>query len=350
MECEYIHGGDVYGKNVKYDFSININPIGMPESSKEAILKGIKQVEVYPDYNCTNLKKKIAQKKALNENQILIGNGAAEVIFALCQMIRPKNALAVAPCFGEYEKAVKSVGGKMYYNLIFPKDDFIVQESFLLEIQKHIDLVFICNPNNPTGKRIPKKLLELIIERCRETDTYLCVDECFLPFGKEEKEETLLGNNYEKLIVLRAFTKIYGMPGIRLGYAYFGSEKEKQRVSKVLQPWNVSVLAQLAGEAAIEEEEYLKKTWELVKVERAFLKKEMEKGLCKKVYDSDANFLLFEAEKDLAEKFLERKIMIRDCSNFPNLTKGFFRICVGKHEKNLELLRCWKEIRLQGGN
>lgn len=341
---EYIHGGDIYGKEIDLDFSININPLGMPQKSVEAAMEGIRYASRYPDYNCTKLREKIAEKKKIKKEKIIVGNGAAELIFAICQSIRPKTALAVAPCFMEYERAVQSVGGYMKYVPLSKKDEYEIQEDFVSMITDEIDMVFICNPNNPTGKLVPKGIMRAIISKCKETNTYLCVDECFLPFFSNEEEYTLLGSKYSHVIVLRAFTKIYGMPGLRLGYAVCEDKEILSKIRTVLQPWNVSIPAQMAGIAALEDEAYLKKTHKLIQKERNYLKEEMEKGLAEKVYDSYGNFLLFQAEEDLAERLLEKKILIRDCSNFPNLSRGYFRICVNGHKENIEFIKRWQEI------
>lgn len=341
---EYKHGGNIYGKDIDLDFSVNINPLGMPEGSRNAAIEGVFCASQYPDYACTELRENIAQKKKIDKNKILVGNGAAELIFALCQSIRPRIALAPAPCFEEYERGVLSVGGQMNYVPLSREKEFVVEEDFLFHITPNTDMVFLCNPNNPTGKLISRKLMLSIVEKCEKTNTYLCVDECFLPFVPEEREYTLIGSGYPHVIVLRAFTKIYGMPGLRLGYGVLEDEELLRRTRMVLQPWNVSVPAQMAGVAALQEEDYIKKTHGWLEKEREFLKRQMEQGLAKKVYDSRGNFLLFEAEHDLARRFLEKKVLIRDCSSYPNLEKGFFRICVGGHKENVELLQRWREI------
>ncbi|MDE7424783.1 MAG: aminotransferase class I/II-fold pyridoxal phosphate-dependent enzyme [Lachnospiraceae bacterium] len=344
---KYIHGGDIYGKQIDLDFSVNVNPLGMPKGGVEAAMEGIGYASQYPDYNCTELKGKIAEKKKIDRENILVGNGAAELIFAFCQSIHPCTALAVAPCFGEYERAVQSVGGHMKYVPLSKKADFEIQEDFVSMITDEIDIVFICNPNNPTGKLIPKEIMRSIIRKCKETNTYLCVDECFLPFLPNEEEYTLLGSKYPHVIILRAFTKIYGMPGLRLGYAACEDKELLYKTRMVLQPWNVSIPAQMAGIAALEDESYLKETHRLIQKERNYLKEEMEKGLAEKVYDSKGNFLLFKAQEDLAEQLLKKKILIRDCSNFPNLSRGYFRICVSGHKENMELVKRWKEMSEQ---
>lgn len=341
---DYIHGGDIYGKEIELDFSVNINPLGMPPKSIEAAIEGIHSASRYPDYQCTALREKIAAKKQIDKEKILVGNGAAELIFAICQSIRPKIALAPAPCFGEYERAVNSVGGRMKYVPLCKEDEFEIKESFLSSITDETDLLFLCNPNNPTGKLIPKDFLKAVIKKCEETNTCLLVDECFLPFLSREDEHTLLRKKSSRLIRLRAFTKIYGMAGLRLGYAVFEDVELLRKIRQVLQPWNVSIPAQNAGVAALDDSNYLKRTHQLIEKEKCYLLHEMKQGLADKVYDTSANFIFFEAEPDLAERFLEKKILIRDCSNYPNLEKGYFRICVGNHKENMELIRRWKKL------
>lgn len=153
-----------------------------------------------------------------------------------------------------------------------------------------------------------------------------------------------LWKEYPHLIVLRAFTKIYGMPGLRLGYACFGDKKMAAGVRSVLQPWNTSIPAQLAGLAVLQEDGYLEQTYALLETERGYLKKELEKGLVEKLYPSSVNFFFFRAQKGLQKKLLRQGILIRSCENYRNLSDGYYRIAVKTHEENQELIRAMQAL------
>lgn len=344
---DYIHGGDIYRNQVEYDFSVNINPLGMPKGSVKAAKKGVLLSNQYPDYRAEELCKSLAKAKGIKPEQILIGNGAAELIYGFCHGIKGKQGLEAVPCFQEYEKAFLENGKKMKFWNLKEENDFLLEESFISLITEEIDVVFLCNPNNPTGKLIPKDLLEKIAEKCEETNTWFCLDECFLPFLVEEKQYSLISriHRFPHLMILRAFTKIYGMPGLRLGYAISSNQKLLERTRRTMQPWNTSIPAQMAGVEALKDSNYLKQTREMIQKEKQYLKAELSNGLAEKVYDGAANYLFFKSRVDLKEKLLEKKILIRSCSNYRNLGEGFFRIGIRTHKENQELIQRWRNIR-----
>lgn len=349
MNEQFLHGGDIYRNPVEYDFSVNINPLGMPEGSIQAAHEGILLANRYPDYKGEALCKEIASAEGVKESQILLGNGAAEIIYALCNALRPKKCLACAPTFQEYEAAAVQAGGEMMYWKLFERENFRIQKDFLSAITESADILFLCNPNNPTGSLIEKKFLLEIAEKCEQTKTYLCIDECFLPFV--EKEEALTMKRelelFSHLIVLRAFTKLYGMPGLRLGYALSANDDLLGKMKHTLQPWNTSIPAQMAGIAAIRDQEYVKRTRKLIAEEKEYLIRELSKGLVEKVYDSAANYIFFQSRTGLKEGLLQQGILIRSCGNYRNLTGKYFRIGVRTHEENEELIRRWRKITWQ---
>lgn len=220
-----------------------------------------------------------------------------------------------------------------------------MEDSFLKEISKEFNIIFLCNPNNPTGILTKREFLVKVLEKCREHSVFLVVDECFLDFVKEPESYTLKGvlKEYPNLFLLKAFTKRYAMAGVRLGYGLTANRELLEKMESVTQPWNVSSLAQAAGLAALKEREYVKQGRETVFREQEFLKKEM-KALGFQVFPSEANYIFFKGEKNLFEKCVEKGILIRDCSNYPGLKSGFFRIAVKSHEDNKTLLRVLKEI------
>lgn len=219
----YVHGGDIYtasGKKNLADYSANINPLGLPQSVKKAIVKSIAGCADYPDPFCRRLTEKLAGFLAVPGEYIFFSNGAADVLFKLTLALRPKKALLLAPTFADYEKALRSVGCGIDYYLLQEENNFEPQSDILRQLTPDIDFVVICNPNNPTGKLINKELLTEIIEKCQKLNIKILIDECFMDFVADENAysmiEKLQSNN--NLIILKAFTKTYAMPGLRLGY------------------------------------------------------------------------------------------------------------------------------------
>lgn len=347
---EFQHGGDIYRNAIEYDFSANINPLGMPPKCRQAIENAITHIGEYPDCRGEKLCRSIAEAEGIKEKQFILGNGAAELIYALCNAVRPKLASTVAPTFSEYEYAVTASGGSMEFWNLEEADGFrtdrLIQDWLLQKKLENMDIFFLCNPNNPTGVVMNKEQLLYLADYCKKTNTFLCVDECFLPFLEAEEAYTMKREleNYPQLIVLRAFTKIYGMPGLRLGYAMTANERLLRKMQQCLPPWNTSVIAQAAGIEAIQDTGFVKKTREIIRQEKKYLIKEMQEGLAEKIYDSEANYIFFRSRPDLKKRLLEKKILIRDCSNYRNLTEGYFRIAVRSHEENEELIRRWREI------
>lgn len=232
----------------------------------------------------------------------------------------------------------------MVFLFLQEAEGFRLGEEILSAITEETDILFLCNPNNPTGTLTEKALLLEVAKRCEETGTWFCLDECFLPFLAEEEKLTMMSEieRFPHLLILRAFTKIYGMPGLRLGYAVSANTGLLRRMRQTLQPWNTSLPAQLAGIAALQDETYLSRTRQLLSQEKEFLQKALLAGLADKVYDSRANYLFFKGPEDLQERLLEKKVLIRSCSSYPGLSEGYFRIGIRTHAENEALLDRWR--------
>lgn len=342
-----IHGGDIYHNEIDLDFSVNVNPLGMPEGSRKAAWEGILGAGAYPDTEGEKLRQQIACQEKVSLGQVVLGNGAAELLYAACYAFRVEKALVTAPSFTEYERAVFAAGGKVQYFPLLENQGFCLSGEILREITDDCDILFLCNPNNPTGVFMDRELLEKIAKRCEETGTYFCLDECFLPFIEEEGNYTMKGMlpRFPHLVILGAFTKVYAMAGLRLGYALCGNISAAQAIREKLQPWNTSIPAQMAGLAALGDEDYLKRTRELIAEEKAYLLQELPKWGAEHIYGHGADFIFFRGRKDLGELLLKKKILIRDCSNFPGLCRGFYRIGVKSHEENEALIGCMRQIQ-----
>ncbi len=339
----YEHGGDVYSHDhIRLDFSVNLNPLGMPPEVKEAVVSHIDEFETYPDTECRALTRAIAGRDGLEAENILCGNGAADLIYRLCMLRRPGRVLTLAPAFSEYERAARSCGSEIVLHRLLEREGFALTDSVLARITPELDMMFLCNPHNPTGKLADRDLMRQIVRRCAETGVFLIVDECFLPFSAGESLLPFLREN-PLLVILRAFTKLYAMAGIRLGYILSGSRAVLEAAGEIAQCWSVSSVAQIAGLAALTSEGWEQRTRELVQEERSFLAGAL-KGLGLTVYDSDANFLLVKSEFSLYEPLLRRGILIRRCENYEGLDARFFRLGVKLHPQNEALVGAVKEL------
>lgn len=338
------HGGDIYGGEVELDFSANTNPFGTPQGIIDAVRSALPEMHRYPDPYCRKMVQAISDFESVPKEYILCGNGAADLIYAYCEAVRPKLAVELAPTFSEYALGLERVSCKVERYYLRQEKEFKLDERFLTFLVETMpDVVFLCNPNNPTGKTITPQLLEQIVAFCAENDIRLFVDECFLDLADSGESLKAKLTDYPGLFILKAFTKSYGMAGIRLGYCLCSDSALLERMSKAVQPWNVSSLAQAAGVAALQEQAFLQKTKVLIAVERQWLKTQLE-ALGFWVCPSGANYLLFNGPDNLHLKLNEKKIAIRNCDNYYGLGPGWYRIAVRIHEENMRLIRAMKEV------
>lgn len=341
------HGGDLYTVPVRIDFSANINPYGTPEHIKKAVRDCADEIHQYPDTYCRELIASIAGFEKVRPEHILCGSGAAEVIFLLCMAAKPARALLLAPTFSEYETALRACGCTdiIYYDLS-EDDGFGIGEDILdVIVRERPELVMICNPNNPTGKLCDRLLMNRIYELCRDNSVLLFVDECFLDLTQGGDGYTMKGklDEYAGLFILKAFTKSFGMAGLRLGYCLCSDHSLLKAMSSLSQPWNISIPAQRAGTAALSDTSFLEKANSMVHSQRPLLAEALRK-LGMKVIDSRANYLLFYSPVELKENLLKKGILIRNCDNYRGLGKGWYRVAVKLPEENAELLRCMEEV------
>lgn len=395
----YVHGGDVYRRAVDLDYSVNINPLGMPPRACAAAKHGVDQSTAYPDWKVEKLRDAVVsflnrKFAAVAPEWITFGNGAADLIYRLMQVLRPQQVVVAAPAFAEYSVAAERVGAQVVPVYLSEAADFsftpAVEAAFIraIEAAPSGSAVFLCNPNNPDGNVICAGVLQRIAASCEAHRSWLIVDECFLPFLRSDDATNSSGGQeagereprtpvcpsevsdvaqerypseracsmvpslraFEHLVILRAFTKIYGMPGLRLGYMLTAAQALTDAVRATMTPWEINLPAQLAGVAALEETEFVEKTRALIRAERAFLVQTLPTlPHVEKVYvpASDANFILFRTEEgapDLKALLLDRGVLIRACGNYEGLDARYYRICVRTHEENLELIQRWRAL------
>lgn len=340
---QYAHGGDIYGGvSVELDYSVNTNPLGMPEAVKRAIIDHIDTYERYPDPYCRALRAALSGAEGVPAEQILCGNGAADLIFRLCLARRPKRVLVCAPTFSEYEKAAALAGAEIVYHTLAEAEGFVLTDRILGDITADVDMVFLCTPNNPTGRLIPGALLRAAAARCGDCGCTLVLDECFLPFTDGVSMAAALAE-FKHLVILKAFTKIYAMAGLRLGYMLTGDAALLARTAALAQHWSVSVPAQVAGLAALDTGDWTARSAAFIRAHRGPLVAAL-RGLGITVYDSDANYLLCRGSRDICPDLLDKGILVRSCANFEGLDARYFRVTVKGREMNRRLIQAIEEV------
>ena len=325
---EYVHGGDVYSFAARFggapvDLSANINPYGIPACVKQAMQEAIDDCTQYPDPFCRAARAAIGVTEGIDPDRIYCGSGAADVLDRLAAVLGPKTALLLAPTFAEYERTL--AGADLRFHTLRAEEGFAVTERILDDVTPDLDAVYLCNPNNPTGRTIEPQLLRRVVEKCAQNDIWLIVDECFNDFLTDGARHTLKARlaDYPKLVILRAYTKMYAVPGVRFGWCMTSNTDLVEGLYRAGQPWNVSVIAQ----------------------ERAYLTEELtRRGLT--VYPGEANFLLFRsADSGLREKLAACGVLIRSCANYRGLGAGYSRTAVKAREDTTRLLAALDSIQ-----
>ncbi|MBD5521396.1 MAG: aminotransferase class I/II-fold pyridoxal phosphate-dependent enzyme [Lachnospiraceae bacterium] len=333
-----IHGGNVYRNHVDIDFSINVNPLGIPESVKTALHRAVEMCDKYPDIEAEKLKKTVGEFLAVPGEYLLFGNGASELFMAIVHGIKPKKIVIPVPSFYGYEYAAKTVDSEIIYYEMKKENNFCMTEEIDNILTNNVDLLFFANPNNPVGNLLSKERLKGLLQHCENRGIYVVLDECFIEFCGERFSMISEIEEFPHLILVRAFTKIFAIPGVRLGYLVCKNKPVLTKIAGQLPEWNLSCFAHEAGCICAEQSEFIMKTEIFVKKEREFMVEELgRKGF--RIFPSMANFILIHSEENLYERLLEKGILIRDCRNFRGLGKGFYRVAVKRREENEILLK-----------
>jgi threonine-phosphate decarboxylase len=364
-----IHGGDVYtegllkGKKL-LDFSSNINPLGVPESFKNSIDKAVESLVRYPDIEYREVKKALSEYNKVPEEYFLLGNGAAEIIdWAVSLMDR---ILIVVPSFAEYEidakkwfcqikysylkEEVRSENNNCGENKISSEIHLSYDYEDILNNLDHVDGIIIGNPNNPNGCIIDKKRFKEILNFCEMTKKFVVIDEAFIEFTGNIKNSFIDEiRNYKCLIIIRALTKFFGMPGIRFGYGISSNSDVLCQIREKQNPWNINSFAEEAAKTVLKDTEYIKNTLKWIKKEREyFTNKLKEIPFIHKVYNTRANYVLCELKgidcNELYNRCLQKDIVIRKAENYRGLDKRFVRFAIKDRESNDYFLGVLKEI------
>lgn len=338
------HGGDVYGDNAGLlDFSVCLNPAGAPQTVLEAAQEGVLR-QGYPDPQCRALVRAAARRDGVEESMVLWGNGCADLIDRFALSLRPWKAVLLAPTFGEYRRALEGMGCQIEEYLLSQENGFLPDKTLLKAIQPGVDLVFLCDPNNPTGRLMDEGLLYRVLERCRDVGAMLAVDQCFLELTAARPHrltDQLAGGN---LILFRALTKSYALAGLRLGYCLCGDRALLEKMAHILQPWPVSIPAQMAGECALQSfPRWPFDQFPSIARERGKLNAALGKlGLW--VCPSESCFLLFHGPEDLGERLRVKGILVRSCAGHAGLGPGWWRVGLRAPEENERLAAALRAV------
>jgi len=347
-----IHGGNITERNVRLDFSVNTNPFGMPEPVREALRTAAEDAEHYPEYGAGRLREAIADRLgiAVSKENVLVGNGASELIMAAAHAFAGEKILLQQPNFSGYERAFAAAGCEILRTKT--GEDFALTEDICRQIKEEKPkLTALCHPGNPTGALIPQELLLRIADTCREAGALLLTDECFLGFVEAPEQKSLMRCFGEKdtgegadLAVLRAFTKLYAMPGVRLGYLICSRETSAKKIGAHLPEWNISAAAEAAGLAALKETDYAERTAEALRRERERLCRELE-ACGFQLIPGEANFILFRSTVEVWEPLLRMGILIRKCDNYTGIPEhGCYRVAVRRSEENDALIAALRSV------
>lgn len=355
------HGSDlerieeVYGikKETIINFSANVNPLGISKSIRENLPQKIDLIASYPDRNYFSLRTTIGKYTNTDIENIIVGNGSTELISLCIKAIAPKKALIIGPTYSEYEREVKLNGGKAFYYPLEEKNKFQIDVDDLKNnITNDIDLLIICNPNNPTSTAIMKSELKIILQNCKEKNIFVLIDETYVEFVSniDNVSAVQLVKDFDNLMVLRGVSKFFAAPGLRLGYAICSNKSHLEKIEYFKNPWTINALASYAGELMLTDTNYIKTTSEYIASEREKIISILSGWNFISFIIPTANFILVKSlnhnidAHTLFIKLLERKLMIRDVSSFNLLDKYYFRFCFLRKEENEKLLKAIKEI------
>ena len=354
---EHFHGSDlekieqVYGikKEDITSFSANVNPLGVSPRLRNTLASHIDAITTYPDREYTSLRKCIATYTGTDPDNIIVGNGSTELISLFIQLEHPKKAMIIGPTYSEYEREISLGGGTTLYFPLKESDDFILNVTdFTARLNENIDLLVICNPNNPTSSCIDRKTMRQVLDVCKQHDIFVMVDETYVEFADNMEDITAvpLTSYYNNIIILRGTSKFFAAPGLRLGYAITGNKDLIKSINTRKNPWTINSLAVIAGELMFTDEEYIQKTKSLITSERNRIYELLSKNPDFKVYKPSGNFMLVKllredvTSQDIFDQAIMQGMMIRDCSTFPFLDNKFIRFCFMMPDMNDKLLNC----------
>lgn len=344
------HGGDLVGARRRYgvehllDFSSNLNPLGPPPGLLLRLGRGLRSVLAYPDPHCREARRALSRWLGVRPEELLLGNGSVELLYLLCHALPFRRALVVLPTFAEYAYAVRIAGGEV--RSLSPEEGLRPTLEAILEAIREVELIFLCNPNNPTGQLWTGEELGAILEEARRRGAMLVLDEAFIEFAPEGFSLVREAPRRPNLLVLRSLTKSFALAGLRLGYLVARAELV-ERVSRWQPPWSVNALAQLAAVECAGRADHLRRTRGYLRRERRLLERALGGFPELEPLPSAANFLLVRlrgvSAAGLSAELARRGVLVRDCSGLPGLRGEFIRVAVRRRRENLRLISVLRE-------
>ena len=358
---DHFHGSDLEKIEEIYhikkeditSFSANVNPLGISPLLRDTLAKHVDAITSYPDREYTQLRKSICAYTGANFENIIVGNGSTELISLFIQTTHPKKALILGPTYSEYEREISLEGGHTLYYPLKEENNFQMDvEDFCRQLNDSLDLLVLCNPNNPTSTAVARKDMRKILDCALQYGISVMVDETYEEFTPEGSKISSipLTNNYNNLIVLRGISKFFAAPGLRLGYAVTGNPDLLKYINTKKNPWTINSLAEIAGCIMFSDKDYIDKTKALITGERQRMYDILSSWKTVKVYPSCTNFLLVRILREdvtsdmVFDHCIRKGLMIRDCATFPFLDSSYIRFCVMGPEKNDELLEAFREV------
>ena len=357
-----MHGGDIYNNEIEYDFSVNINPFGPYEEVINAARKATSKLTVYPQYESVKLREKIALLHGVNVENVCVTNGASEAINTIIKNRYITDVIIETPSFYGYEKSVH----KEQQLYTYTRNSFLKLNENLINRNS---VLVIGNPSNPTGEYTDNFIIDSLYKRVKATGSLLLVDESFLALSDYYSNSLIdvIKENpdyYDRLIVVRSFTKTFAIPSVRVGYFISTNERIVNSIMNELPEWNVSCIAQACAMECLNHIDRIKDDVLRIRSLRRKLTNDLKKLGCL-VRESHTNYVLFAANSSLYEQLLNRKILIRELSDYRGIDEikekllcnnissetyynvsglSLFRVCVKKEKENAILINAIKEV------
>ncbi len=364
-----IHGGNIFQfaheQRIEpyevVDFSANINPLGPSQRGLDALNAQLRYISHYPDATNDDVLNAIADTYGMDKHQIIVGNGAAELLYAICRLPGYTGAFVPAPGFSEYKEALEA--SKIPVRDIFyrPREDdngkpyfevpYLALETFAAELkgQDGRIIVFLGNPNNPDGTLLDKDHIRTVASMLKDANSLLVIDESFIdfvgndPLQDNEHSMRSLVNEFDNIIVVHSFTKFYAVPGLRIGAAFTNKTLITQ-LQQYIPSWSVNTLAQAYTKAALNDVDYIKRTKQELNEEIAFMYNAVDAIEGITVYPPSANFILFQVNQEgitanyINEELKKYNMIVRNCDSYVGLTNHWVRIAIKDHDTNIKLV------------
>ncbi len=355
---KHFHGSDLERVAKHYNlkqeeiinYSGNVNPLGLSQSIQKKLAENIDLIAKYPDRDYTSLRTTLAEYIGVKKEDIIVGNGSTELISLFIKVLHPENALIIGPTYSEYEREIFINEGKSRYFPLLEEENFEINLAHIKEhLQEDVDLLIICNPNNPTSSAIDRHTMRDILDFCLEWDVDVLIDETYVEFSDDVNNISAVSLTpfYSNLFIIRGVSKFFAAPGLRLGYGVSGNKSMIHRINSLKNPWTINSLAAYAGELMVQDRDYISATRALIHAERDRMTEILNSWGNVKVFPANGNYILIKIlndtySYDVFEDLIRQGLMIRDASSFPFLSNKFLRFCILNKEDNDRLLDALK--------